>query len=192
MASNSASSHLSHHKHQDWTCHGCGMLMFINRSHCSKCKKKTSSNKNKRPQFDSWTVRGKRPSADSWSLSASSSAGSVIQRRTGDWDCPNCEVLIFASKSECRKCKAQKPVTPAKEDPPQKPLFDKSVLVEEEERKVKEQQEIEEYQANPDRCPCGNAISWRCRKVNVDCRGPYTCRYGKCGHGFRREECWKC
>lgn len=29
--------------------------------------------------------------------------------RPGDWLCNKCNVLIFASKSECRRCKTKKP-----------------------------------------------------------------------------------
>lgn len=208
MASNNGTSNVSSHKHKDWYCHGCGTLMFLNGSHCSKCKSKRTSNKNKRPSFDSWTIRSQRPSTDSWSLPSSSRSVSVVKRRAGDWECPNCEVLIFASKSECRKCKAQKPTynDPPREsetsrpyvDPPQEPTKDDATLIEEEERKAKQQLLKEEYQANPDRCPCGNVISWCYRTVVspgyncFDCSGPYRCRYGKCGHGFVRTECWKC
>eukprot|EP00500_Bicosoecida_sp_ms1_P001112 CAMPEP_0203811982 /NCGR_PEP_ID=MMETSP0115-20131106/3885_1 /ASSEMBLY_ACC=CAM_ASM_000227 /TAXON_ID=33651 /ORGANISM="Bicosoecid sp, Strain ms1" /LENGTH=59 /DNA_ID=CAMNT_0050720819 /DNA_START=35 /DNA_END=211 /DNA_ORIENTATION=+ len=32
-----------------------------------------------------------------------------MARRDGDWDCPNCHDMQFASRSACRKCGAAKP-----------------------------------------------------------------------------------
>jgi len=31
-----------------------------------------------------------------------------MQRKTGDWDCPQCNALNFASRNECHKCKCYK------------------------------------------------------------------------------------
>jgi len=35
--------------------------------------------------------------------------GSGAPRRDGDWNCPGCNALVFASKSECFKCHTPKP-----------------------------------------------------------------------------------
>merc|ERR1719512_364925 len=35
--------------------------------------------------------------------------GGGIQRRDGDWDCPACGKMVFASKEECFSCGAPKP-----------------------------------------------------------------------------------
>mmetsp|Transcript_94897 Transcript_94897/g.186156 ORF Transcript_94897/g.186156 Transcript_94897/m.186156 type:complete len:168 (-) Transcript_94897:23-526(-) len=37
------------------------------------------------------------------------SGGGGIQRRDGDWDCPQCGKMVFASKDSCFSCGAQKP-----------------------------------------------------------------------------------
>jgi len=34
--------------------------------------------------------------------------GSLIQRRPGDWECPSCSTLCFASKDRCFKCGTRK------------------------------------------------------------------------------------
>merc|ERR1711964_340857 len=34
--------------------------------------------------------------------------GGGIQRRNGDWDCPQCGALIFASKDDCFRCRYKK------------------------------------------------------------------------------------
>ncbi|CAK0841593.1 unnamed protein product [Prorocentrum cordatum] len=36
-------------------------------------------------------------------------AGGPIERRDGDWDCPRCGKMVFASKSECFACGEPKP-----------------------------------------------------------------------------------
>jgi len=36
-------------------------------------------------------------------------SGAGIQRRDGDWDCPQCGKMVFASKDECFSCGAPKP-----------------------------------------------------------------------------------
>merc|ERR1719469_1747376 len=35
--------------------------------------------------------------------------GFGIEKRDGDWDCPSCGKLVFASKEECFSCGAPKP-----------------------------------------------------------------------------------
>eukprot|EP00931_Biecheleriopsis_adriatica_P019912 TRINITY_DN1343_c0_g1_i2.p1 TRINITY_DN1343_c0_g1~~TRINITY_DN1343_c0_g1_i2.p1 ORF type:complete len:155 (-),score=26.14 TRINITY_DN1343_c0_g1_i2:187-651(-) len=39
------------------------------------------------------------------------SGGGGQESRPGDWDCPNCGAMVFASKSECFKCGEPKPGT---------------------------------------------------------------------------------
>jgi hypothetical protein len=36
-------------------------------------------------------------------------SGGGAPRRDGDWSCPGCNALVFASKSECFKCHTPKP-----------------------------------------------------------------------------------
>merc|ERR1719277_1606373 len=36
-------------------------------------------------------------------------AGGPIERRDGDWDCPRCGKMVFASKTECFACGEPKP-----------------------------------------------------------------------------------
>lgn len=33
--------------------------------------------------------------------------------KKSDWNCPKCNVLIFGHKTECLKCKSQKPLYPS-------------------------------------------------------------------------------
>merc|ERR1719189_3148198 len=39
----------------------------------------------------------------------SDGGGFGIQRRDGDWDCPSCGKMVFASKEECFSCGTPKP-----------------------------------------------------------------------------------
>ena len=44
--------------------------------------------------------------------------GGAVAMREGDWKCPICNALVFASKSECFKCRAPKPAGGGAEHPP--------------------------------------------------------------------------
>lgn len=63
----------------DWYC-GCGVLNFSYRDKCFKCSTFKSKSRNN-------------------ALTSSSSGA-----RAGDWHCPKCNELVFASRSACRKC----------------------------------------------------------------------------------------
>ncbi len=40
------------------------------------------------------------------------STSKTTNNNNSDWNCPNCDIMIFGSKKECTKCNAQNPSQP--------------------------------------------------------------------------------
>ena len=78
----------------DWDCPECGFMNFASRSACFKCGAgggggdRGRFGREARPRFDS---RG-RENRDG------------VDLRPGDWRCPSCDFVNFASRSECKRC----------------------------------------------------------------------------------------
>lgn len=83
----------------DWDCPNCGDLVYGTRNECRKCK--TS-----KPEHLGAAVSG---GASNPSFSKPMNGGLGPSRRAGDWDCPGCGDVQYASRSECRKCRTSKP-----------------------------------------------------------------------------------
>lgn len=78
----------------DWDCPNCGDVCYATRSECRKCK--TS-----KPEH----LAGAAPAP----FRAPMNGGLGPSRRAGDWDCPQCGDVQYASRTECRKCRTPKP-----------------------------------------------------------------------------------
>jgi Zinc finger, C3HC4 type (RING finger) len=79
----------------DWRCENCHDLVFASRSACRKCNAKKPAPVRQQTVNNNAEGRSSRP---------------MEGARPGDWWCENCNDLIFASRGECRKCHATKPV----------------------------------------------------------------------------------
>jgi len=77
----------------DWTCPSCSTNVFASKLACFKCQ-------TKKP--------GTPGAGSSFSLSQPV-GGSQPDVRPGDWTCPSCASVVFASKSACFKCDTPKP-----------------------------------------------------------------------------------
>lgn len=79
----------------DWDCPNCGDVVYGTRVECRKCKTSKPEHLGpvtSNPSFTKPMNNGLGPS-----------------RRAGDWDCPNCGDVQYASRTECRKCRTAKP-----------------------------------------------------------------------------------
>lgn len=81
-------------RHGDWDCPNCGDIVYASRSECRKCSA---------PKPDHLGAVVNNPTY------AKPNGGLGASRRAGDWDCPNCGDVQYASRTECRKCRTAKP-----------------------------------------------------------------------------------
>lgn len=79
----------------DWDCPNCGDIVYSTRNECRKCK--TS-----KPEHLG-------PIVSNPNFSKPINGGLGPSRRAGDWDCPSCGDVQYASRTECRKCRTAKP-----------------------------------------------------------------------------------
>ncbi len=90
----------------DWNCPKCNDHNFGSRMHCRQCG-------TEKPAGGANDSAGGESSYGSRSYGRGGYGGGGggwnSFRKAGDWDCPKCQDLNFASRSECRKCGAQKP-----------------------------------------------------------------------------------
>mmetsp|Transcript_66098 Transcript_66098/g.158113 ORF Transcript_66098/g.158113 Transcript_66098/m.158113 type:complete len:555 (+) Transcript_66098:63-1727(+) len=84
----------------DWICPTCDGLVFASRAECRKCGTSKPASKPVSVETPGSTSSAV-PGGDSWCAQAAS--------RPGDWMCPICNETVFASKSECRKCRSVRP-----------------------------------------------------------------------------------
>jgi hypothetical protein len=83
----------------DWKCALCGVISFTWRSECFGCGA---------------SKRDAGPSASRGAASGGAASGGTA-RRSGDWECPDCGVNCFASRTECFRCGAERPAPRATE-----------------------------------------------------------------------------
>jgi hypothetical protein len=81
----------------DWTCPSCTAHVFASRSACFKCG-------DSRPDGDEGEAGAYDGARKAFPEEMSGRRG-----RPGDWTCPSCTAHVFASKSACFKCGAEKP-----------------------------------------------------------------------------------
>lgn len=87
----------------DWSC-SCGQSNFASRSDCYKCK---SPKPEGADESTGGNNNGWNGSSGGWGNSGGGETGKKFNR-PGDWTC-SCGQSNFASRSECYKCKTQKP-----------------------------------------------------------------------------------
>jgi len=84
----------------DWDCPSCHEMNFASRSFCRKC----------RAAKDSSPSSGRGGRLENGSEGDRSTGGGVEgNMKPGDWHCPSCKDLNFASRSVCRKCQSPHP-----------------------------------------------------------------------------------
>ena len=86
----------------EWKCGLCSAMNGMRRDHCYKCAT---------PQGGPDT-RGSGRQGPSSSQPGPSLLGQVFgadEKRSGDWDCPECHVNNFHFRKQCFKCKSEKP-----------------------------------------------------------------------------------
>lgn len=81
----------------DWDCPACGAIAFASKGACYRCGE---------PRPSGATPS---PAADAAAASPRDSRDSGRSRRPGDWDCPSCAALVFASKVACFRCATPRP-----------------------------------------------------------------------------------
>ena len=92
-------------KKGDWNCPNCRTLVFASKSQCRCGARKSGDN-----------TSTSSSSNDGCGGNCSSGSGSTItttttstsQMKKGDWMCPGCNYLVFASKPQCR-CGVKRP-----------------------------------------------------------------------------------
>lgn len=84
--------------HRDWTCPQCKEVNFEKRDKCRKCG-----------CFRSKALYGAISASTS---SSSSSSGTRLSFKPGDWFCDSCATLNFAKRPACYKCSAERPPLP--------------------------------------------------------------------------------
>jgi hypothetical protein len=92
----------------DWPC-SCGEINFSSRQQCRKCSL---------PRAQPMWMPSSLPPNQSV---ASPSIASAYVAKPGDWICPSCQDLNFASRLACRRCKGQKPALSASVAEPSNP-----------------------------------------------------------------------
>jgi len=97
----------------DWSCPSCGDHVFASRTNCRKCGCSKNSNSSGMGQ----QMRGMGQFGMHQSNFGGFSAGFGGRQqggnkglKAGDWTCPGCYDLVYASRSSCRKCNTPKPI----------------------------------------------------------------------------------
>jgi len=82
----------------DWHCPVCSDLNFASRKVCRKCQAPS-------PLAIKGVVGGDKFGTEQWGWGAQpKDTARAVEVRPGDWYCPGCEDLNFASRKVCRKC----------------------------------------------------------------------------------------
>merc|ERR1719491_2019605 len=84
----------------DWRCPQCNDNQYAFRTECRKCNTAKPSGMSGAGMGDGGGMGGG---------SMMMGRGVNQQRREGDWDCPQCNDMQYASRTECRKCGTAKP-----------------------------------------------------------------------------------
>ena len=82
----------------DWDCSSCGAMVFASKSHCYQCNAPKPGGQAAWGGQE-WAGQDYAPAQQQPSQN----------RRAGDWDCPQCGALVFASRWECFKCNSPRP-----------------------------------------------------------------------------------
>ncbi|AYV77834.1 MAG: E3 ubiquitin-protein ligase Mdm2 [Edafosvirus sp.] len=118
-----------HHHPPDWYCKGCNQKIFGSKDKCSKCNlgkhdwiclncsdkqfaRNTECRKCKKPKGWVPTEESKPAPASAIAITPAVPKGG----RAGDWLCPKCNVVIWASKDKCKKCDTPKPTATVTEN----------------------------------------------------------------------------
>ena len=91
----------AHAKPGDWICNSCGSHCFASKSSCFRCGEP-------RPA-QSGGAQGDETANGAGEGASHPSPATSKPRRLGDWDCPRCAAVVFASKSRCFRCAAPRP-----------------------------------------------------------------------------------
>lgn len=81
----------------DWLCPSCGDLQFARNTQCRRCATPYPG-----PQFHAAPAAGKGGKG-------CGGKGGKDTPRPGDWNCPNCGYMLYANRTECRRCGTPKP-----------------------------------------------------------------------------------
>ncbi|KAL6074989.1 Asparagine-rich protein (ARP protein) [Balamuthia mandrillaris] len=88
----------------DWYCPNCADMNFASRQACRKCG--TPS-----PLLGGGFGGGLPTAAAAAATTAIATGTGLTEIRAGDWLCPSCQDLNFASRAVCRKCRTPNPFT---------------------------------------------------------------------------------
>jgi hypothetical protein len=92
----------------DWLC-SCGVVCFGKRAKCYRCgEPRPDDAADAVPEVSAAGNLGSGK-ASRVGGNAQASAASARPRRPGDWDCPGCKAVVFASKLRCFRCAAPRP-----------------------------------------------------------------------------------
>merc|ERR1719223_115567 len=83
----------------DWNCPKCNEMVFASRMSCRKCGEPKPLELQTDFQKGINTARG-----------GGGQRRYNVPERAGDWHCPTCGDLVFASRMSCRECGTQKPL----------------------------------------------------------------------------------
>lgn len=89
----------------DWTCPSCNFHVYASRSSCPKCgcMRQAMGRMQGMGQFG---FQGMGQQNYGFGFGGNQQRG----LKAGDWTCPNCGDLVYASRSSCRKCQTPKPM----------------------------------------------------------------------------------
>lgn len=113
----------------DWDCPQCGDVAFASRTTCRRCyapKPSPSSPGSPLRSSGGDEGGGGGGAAAGGDATGGASGGASGGGRPGDWTCPSCGDLVFASRSVCRMCATPKPSLGGPSEPTQNPLHSPS------------------------------------------------------------------
>jgi len=111
----------------DWTCPQCAANVFASNSECFRCQTPRPVGGGGGTAFPPPNEAGEAGCGDGGG-GGGEGGGGPPQRRRGDWQCPNCQANVFASRSECYRCHAPKPDESGAELGESQPAEERSVL----------------------------------------------------------------
>lgn len=87
----------------DWDCEKCGDVVFASKNRC-RCGSVATHRGSVRASMGGSTDGDSNVRADGGNTNRRR-----MRKKLGDWYCPNCGNLCFASKTECFRCQTTKP-----------------------------------------------------------------------------------